>query len=198
MNPYSLLWFSFIVALAAGLAWFVDWGAKRQGKWSAVKRKRVFRLFLLGGIGFGLFAFFTDSDQRAITLFEVEENWGERAELVWEFTVEHPQAKHTLRVVPRPDPGSEASRPIALEIELADGGGAALVGGRMEFPIERDIGSGRGTVPRDVWRPFAVEFTPSRAGLHRLRIASDDGKPPVIFVRIEDPLKTDGRRAHGY
>jgi hypothetical protein len=49
INRYSLLWFAFIIALAAGLAWFVDWGAKRQGKWSFAKRKRVFRLFLLGG-----------------------------------------------------------------------------------------------------------------------------------------------------
>ena len=198
MNPYSLLWFAFIITLFAGLAWFVDWGAKRQGQWSLVKRRRVFRLFLLGGVGFGLFAFFTDSEQRAITLFEVEEEWGERAELVWAFDVEHPQVEHTLRVVPRPDSGLEASRPIRLEVELTDGGGAALVGGRVEFQIERDIGAGRGALPRDVWRPFAAVFTPSRAGLHRLRIVSAEGKPPRVFVRIEDPLKSDGRRAPGY
>lgn len=186
-----------VAALGIGMGLlFLRTGPSLAG-WSQGRAVAAALACVVGGLVGGWFAYTMDNHHRAITLFEVVADWESGSRLVDETIVlEHPGVEHTLRVKPDTPPGHKALTPVRLRIEVIPDNNDALVSTTQEFAM-RDEGGGKGRLTQ--WDSHWFKFTPTGARTIQLRISPVGGSyPPLVFVRLEDPLKTDGERAPGY
>lgn len=195
----SLLLSAAIMAAFSLAAWaVVHFG--RRARQSEQKLRRL-RIGLLAGGGLlAAYALVVDLELRRTTLLEVLiEPVGEIHTL--RFGVEHVGVEHSLLLAPRAPLGSEAKGAVSLAVVLREGGGGGeedAVRLLDEALIFETFVKGRGNRSlRSTWQSHTLHFTPRRACEHELVLELDQ-LPPVLQVRIEDPLKTDGERAQGF
>ena len=194
-----------ILGIAVVCAWAITVFGRKAGE-SERKLRALRWAFLIGGVAFAAFAYFTDAEQRRTTLFEVVLKGLEGAVPATEsapptheltFVVEHPGVPHELALAPKPGFGKEATTAVSVHVELR-GPEQVYVNEAQEFAMIRDPGSGRpARLPRKIWDSHSWSFTPDLEGTHTLRIAVRHVIPELL-VRITDPKKTDGKRAPGY
>ncbi|MDF1816826.1 MAG: hypothetical protein P1V20_31780 [Verrucomicrobiales bacterium] len=196
MNPVSLLFSLFVFALFAATAGLIWWGAKRNSHWS-IRRRKITCGGLLG-LAFvaAVFAYKTDSHQRAVTLFETKFDWQDLPVKKWSIAVENPGSEHTMRLMPMAKPFRQAKSPVTLRIRFRQMDGQILFEKEVKFHTETETGKNSAT--REVWESHKFTFSPAEESIHQLEIEPVGPPPPVLFVRIEDPLKTDGKRTAGY
>lgn len=197
MNAISLLWSLGVFLVFAGATAFIWWGAGKHSHWSNRKRRVVCRALLVGALAFALFTYVTDSRQRAVTLFETRFSWKDGKPQAWEFEVEHPGTVHQLLLAPLPAPFQEADFPVVLQLSVDSGSSESILAESVEFALTTEITTKNAPVRR-TWESHRLEFRPVAAGVHSLVIGAKERHPPILFVRIEDPLKKDGERAPGY
>lgn len=149
----------------------------------------------VGGVAMAVFAGITDYGQRAVTLLELEVDGtaATGAQTVREvpFAVEHPGVEHTLTAWPTGAGPLGASSAVALRVEVVDAEGAIVLS--REATLEP-----RPADSSTDWDTISARFTPAQAGRHTLRVMPLTANIPLVHVRIEDPLKTDGQRMPGY
>ena len=191
----------FAIAVArVVLAWILlrgkEWGSRRDDR----KLTLVVARFVVMGFG----AYWIDRGQSRTTLFEVLAEGSEGvtpgvdAAPLREFDVliEHPGVEHTLNVDPTFGPGPgvrEAEYPVEVGFQLATPTGQLLIDEQVVL-FDVDC-SGRG---RCGWDSWSGTFVPTSTGPHRLTVVVITVDVPYVKVRVEDPEKTDGRRAPGY
>ena len=197
MNGTSLILSLGVFAMVGVTTAFIWWGANKYSDWSARKRNLVCGSLFIGGICFAIFAYSTDSRQRAITLFETKFDWKKLPEKSWRIEVEHPGITHKIYFTPDLPPLREATGEVTLEVSFGRKEEAPVFDELLVFERERESSSDSRT-RRYVWESHFLEFTPDKSGTHVLSVAAPDGYPPLLFIRIEDPLKRDGKRAAGY
>ena len=109
------------------------------------------------------------------------------------FNVEHPGVKHDLLVAPVSKQSHSPTSAVEVSFSLHGPTGEALVPERTErFDLER-----RARRKTD-WEGKTVYFTPIAAGSHIIRVSPITIGIPGIHLRVEDPLKRDGKRMAGY
>lgn len=161
------------------------------GRATPLKSRLVAAGFAAGGLAFAVFAGVIDYGQRAVTLFESEVAvGGAMAPQELTFTVEHPGVEHRLTVFPTGAGPFGASASVGLRVELLDSAGATVLAHDETLAPH----SSRSSTD---WDTIVLGFTP-RAGAHTLRLTPLTGGIPRLHVRVEDPLKRDGRRMPGY
>lgn len=197
MNASSLGLSLTVFLIFAGMTALVWWGAGKHAHWSNRKRKIVCGLFLVGAVIFSLFAYLTDSHQRAVTLFEKRFDWEGGKPMAWEFSVEHPGTVHHLSLTPLLRPLKKANSPVTLRVSIEPREGGSLLEESIVFNLTKEI-TGKNAPTRQTWESHDRDFQPTSAGIHILRIEAEGVHPSILFIRIEDPLKTDGQRAPGY
>jgi hypothetical protein len=168
------------------------------GRTRKVINRRTFFVGVLGFI-FSAYAFVVDYRQRVTTLYEdfVKGSIGVKVnteapirEIT--FNVEHPGVEHQLSVKPSLNFGQSPSGDVTVSIRLLDGKNNVIINVTEIFKV---ITPARSKVQ---WDDKSYRFTPSDKGSHTLLISPITIGIPEIFVRIEDPEKTDGKRTPGY
>ncbi len=196
MNPTSLVFALVMAGIVAATAWFIDWGARRHGHWSARKRRLMRRFMFVLTVATALYAYFTDARLRNQTLFEFAGPWKENEGKTWTFPVEHPGIEHSLMIRPFVQGVESARHPVTLRVRFGKAGEASLIATDTEHPVVAK--SGRNAAGR-TWREASFRFTPEKAGPHELKVESAGGPiPPRLHLRVVDPEKRNGRRAAGY
>lgn len=174
-----------VCLLFAGLA---AWSGVRYGGGPMAYRRAVIGMVVLGLAG-GAYAYRVGEAQSRVTLFEVDIAAAPQLDLV--IPVEHPGVTHLLTIDPKLGPGlRQAREPVALQFSLSDPSGSPLLDQQVTLQVRCER--------RCAWNAWEGSFTPASAGPHALRIALLTPDVPRVFVRVEDPLKTDGQRAPGY
>ncbi len=189
-----------IAVVLVVLAWIFlrrrNWWSRRDDR----KLTLVVAVFVVMGFG----AYWIDSGQARTTLFEVLAEGSEGATpgvdaaplREFDVLIEHPGVEHTLNVNPTFGPGlgiRGAEYPVEVGFQLAAPTGQLLVDEQVVL-FDVDC-SGRG---RCGWDSWSRTFVPASTGPHRLTVVIITVDVPYVKVRIEDPEKTDGRRAPGY
>ena len=191
----SLLVYGLVVLLTVG----IHFGARCSGVWSDRRRRGTCGLLLIGGALFSGFVYATDSQLRATTLHErVFQPQGTHT-YETAFDVESPGVQHTLLLAPLADAWSPANSPLRVRIELISADGQVLIDEDHTFPLRTEYV--RGSRPQrrfEVWDSTSIAFSPPLAEPHRLAITARQDILPELHVRVDDPTKTDGRRAAGY
>lgn len=200
MNWIGLLIALFVLGMAVGMAAFVNWGAKNYADWTDRKRCLVCGGFVVAGFVSAVLIFFSDSELRRTTLFEIDESWDHDGPFTIQFEVENPNVEHRIHVDPKLKILRSAKRPITLRVEAIEvGSGQQLLGEDYLFEVRERSGGAR---PTDrgpsYWKPVTIPFRPPRHGLIELRVSAVDGKPGRLHLLVRDPEKTDGKRASGY
>ena len=109
------------------------------------------------------------------------------------FNVEHPGTEHDLMVSPTSKLFQTPRFSVDVSFSLHGPAGEALIPKRTErFHVQ-----GNGAHKRD-WEAKHFDFTPVAAGSHTLQVVPITVGIPGIHIRVEDPLKRDGKRAAGY
>ena len=195
----------FILVFGTGLAWLVYWAGPKWGGWS------VRRAQLTGGTALILtllatwYVYTTSSEMAGITLHEarVAGSMGVREgdPIVVhdiDFIVEHIDVEHTLYLHPRLDFMKQADFTAIVHVKLKDAVGKVLLDSDVRFAPREEITSRNGvTAARWVWGAQSLRFTPTQTGPHILQLELLVTDIPDIFIRIEDPMKTDGERVPG-
>jgi hypothetical protein len=190
--------FGIAVALVV-LAWIV---LRRKNWWSRHDDRKLTLLVALF-VAMGCVASWIDTGQARVTLFEVLADGSEGVTpgvdaplREFDVLIEHPGVEHILNIDPTFGPGlgvREAQYPVEVGFQLATPTGQLLVD-EQAVPFAVDC-SGRG---RCGWDSESRTFVPTSTGPHRLTVVVITVDVPYVKVRVEDPEKTDGRRAPGY
>jgi len=180
----------------AGIVWITG---PKYARWSRRRADITAGLFVLGALLMAYFSHTTENSMARITLKEavLEGSLNLRAgdpipERELGFDIEHPGVEHNLSIYPRIGSFKSAAFVARAEAELLDPDGKALIQQTLEFQL-RAITNRTGFV-RNVWRSHNLAFTPNGPGHYRLVIRPLVMDIPEFFIRIEDPMKTDGVR----
>ena len=187
---------SIVAAVFWGTGWVACYFGRRHDE-PERKLRRVARTFFAIGLTAGAFAFVTDRSLRRVTLFEevlASEPGGSRHSV--EFTVEHPDAHHSILLAPKPHSWESASASCEVRIRWIDPQGRTLLadGGTLQ----RIRPSGRIATGRWIWDHVEWSVVPAATGVHRVEFDVVVPDAADVLLRVEDPLKTDGVRARGY
>lgn len=192
-----------VCALFAVLTWYVSNNHAEIRRNPAQRRRTQITAlcFLLFGAGFGYLAFSIDNQMRIVTLHEVmvEGNSGLSAGApaptrTIDFTVEHPGTEHELFISPTSDLTHLPQSDAEVRLSLEGPSGQILVSERTEIFGMRMMTRNQ----RADWNGKSFPFTPTVAGPHTVRVTPLTAGIPRIQVRVEDPLKRDGKRMPGY
>lgn len=196
MNTASLLLALGLAAIVAATGAFIEWGARKHGGWSPVRRRVVRILTIVATLVTAFWVYFTDAAMRGTTLFEVAGPWEENGNRVWAIEVEHPGVEHTLMVSPFTRGIDSAERPLTLQVRFGMVGDPPLLDDTVVHETELKRGKYAST---HTWTEVYWNITPLRSGRHELIVTSGDGfVPPLLHLRLSDPEKRDGKRAAGY
>ncbi|WP_214404238.1 hypothetical protein [Pseudonocardia lacus] len=149
--------------------------------------------------GWGAYAL--DSASARTTLFEVVAEGSRGVRLsdpaapvrFFDVVVEHPGVEHTVLVNPvvEAELTDDAAGPAELIVRLDGPDGRSYLDEQLHHEVECRRSSCS-------WVPWYGRFTPVEAGTHRLAVTVVTIDVPKVHVRVEDPEKSDGRRAPGY
>ncbi len=192
------LWLAAIVLMAfvvpAAGAWLV---ARRTPRWRERRSTYMKGSFLFScGLLLAVFAFWSDSDLRGTTLYEVvldgSPTQADAATIQRvDFQIEHPGVEHDLLIGPM-------YRPLTMQWPDFDVQIGVTLGRTGDPPLIDDTFDFKPRYRENQWQPAYLHFTPQTKGRHTLTLTLFTPGIPAVHVRVGDPLKEDGERAAGY
>jgi len=193
----------FILLMTLGLAWLVYWSGPRLAGWGLGRTRLTAGGFALGGVIASIFAYSVTTAIDRSTLFETrfKGNGGTRqgdpvVTRSASFTVEHPGNAHTLMLSPRKPFAEQADFAITVKLRLWERRNRPLIDTQTTFEPQQRVSTDRNGHRAVYWEWDAAtfDFTPLDHGLHYLEVDFVNVDTPDFYLRIEDPLKTDGQR----
>ncbi len=197
----------FVLLVFLTLAVLVYWAGPRYGGWSKKRTYVTSGAFVLMALLGSGYSFWVTAELERITLFEarVQGNLGalEGSPVITRdvsFWVEHANSPHRLIVHPRLGMGEQATFTARLKVRLSTSMHRLLDAEAVFEPQERRRHHDHDAGPaysRYEWEAASFEFIPKDIGDHRLEVDFLVADTPDVLIRVEDPLKTDGRRVPG-
>lgn len=193
----------FIVLMFAALAGLVYWAGPSLAGWSRRRAQFTSGGFVLLGISASVFAYLVTAEMDRVTLFEAKVKGNPETQVgdpvvirQLQFNVEHPDVTHTLMLHPRREFAEMANYTVKLNVRLWAEPSALYLDTPAVFePEQRSSNNSSGTRHTYYeWDAIRYEFTPTQSGSHSLELGLLTINTPDVFVRIEDPQKTDGKR----
>ncbi len=193
----------FILLMTLGLAWLVYWSGPRFAAWGEPRTRLTAGGFALGGVIASFFAYSVTTAIDRSTLFETrfKGNGGTRqgdpvVTRSASFAVEHPGNAHTLMLSPRKPFAQLADFAITIHLRLWERRDQPLIDTHLTFEPQQRVSTDRNGYRHVYWEWDSVtyDFKPPEQGLHYLEVDFLNVDTPDFYLRIEDPLKTDGQR----